>query len=851
MQELCSYNGYYEEEDMKKLPIEDVIEELKEQLHCHKNCVLVAPPGAGKTTRIPLALLAETWLKGKKIIMLEPRRLAARSAAGYMAALLGEKVGETVGYRIRFATCVGPKTRIEVITEGILTRMLQRDPSLEDIGIIIFDEFHERSIHADLGLALCLQSQALLREDSKILVMSATLDTTSVATLLGDAPIVLSEGVAFPVETHYLSRPLVEPREAVIVHTVQQALQQNHGDILVFLPGVGEIQRVASRLATLGLGKQVVIAKLYGALPQAEQDLAILPDAMKRRKIILATSIAQTSITVEGVRVVIDSGEMRVPRFSPPRGMTQLVTVKVSQSTANQRRGRAGRVAPGVCYRLWTQQEELTYELHDKPEIMEADLAPLALELGVWGAGPEELLWLDSPPQAAIAQATELLQQLGALSPHGTITPHGQRMAEVGLHPRLSHMILQGVSLGYGNLACELGALLGERDLLQGDGRRPDGDVRLRIEVLRQGSAAVRGEYSRGYRMDENVYRRLQVDICHWKNLFAVPNAASDDSQACGLLLAFAYPERIGQGRGDGRFLLRNGSGAAFKEPQALAKESYLVAAELGGQGGPENRIFLAAPIAEEDLRKYFKDQILVQDNIVWDHEAQAVRGRRTETLGALVLSNTPLSNPDPEKILAALLAGIRQTGIGILPWSKVASQFRQRLGFMHHFHQGWPDVSDEGLLASLEGWLAPYLYGVSTREQLQRLAVVAALEELLSWQQRQRLEEWAPTHITVPSGQRIPIQYTKPDNPVLAVRLQEMFGLPQTPCIGQGQIPLTLHLLSPAQRPVQVTKDLTSFWKNTYFEVKKDLMGRYPKHYWPDNPLEAMPTNRAKPRGK
>lgn len=839
----------YEEFGMKKLPIEDVIDQLKQELCSHKNCVLVASPGAGKTTRIPLALLEETWLTGKRIVMLEPRRLAARSAARYMAALLGEKVGETVGYRIRFDTCVGPKTRIEVITEGILTRMLQSDPSLDNIGIVIFDEFHERSIHADLGLALCLQSQALLREDSKILVMSATLEATSVAKLLGEAPIVVSEGVAFPVETHYLSRPLVGPSEAAVVHKVQEALQQNHGDILVFLPGVGEIQRVASRLGTLGLGEQVVIAKLYGALPQAAQDLAILPDAMKRRKIVLATSIAQTSITVEGVRVVIDSGEMRVPRFSPPRGMTHLVTVKVSQSTADQRRGRAGRVAPGVCYRLWTQQEELTYELHDAPEIMEADLAPLALELGAWGAEPAELLWLDPPPQAAFAQATELLQQLGALSPQGNITHHGRTMAEVGLHPRLSHMILQGISLGYGNLACELGALLGERDLLQGNGRRPDGDLRLRIEVLRHGSATVTGEYSVGYTMDENVYRRLQVDIRRWKSLFAVPKMAMDDSHACGLLLAFAYPERIGQGRGDGRFLLRNGSGAAFKEPQALAKESYLVAAELGGQGGPENRIFLAATIAEGDLKKYFKDQILVQDNIAWEHEAQAVRGRRTETLGALVLSSIPLQNPDLEEVLTALLAGIRQTGIGILPWSKVASQFRQRLGFMHHFHQGWPDVSDEGLLANLESWLAPYLYGMSTREQLQRVAVVTALEDMLSWQQRQQLEEWAPTHIAVPSGQRIPIQYTKPDNPVLAVRLQEMFGLSQTPCIGQGQIPLTLHLLSPAQRPVQVTKDLRNFWQNTYFEVKKDLMGRYPKHYWPDNPLEAMPTNRAKPR--
>jgi len=836
---------------MKKLPIEDILLALKQQLSCHKNAVLVAPPGAGKTTRIPLALLEEAWLAGRRILMLEPRRLAARSAARYMSTLLGEQVGETIGYRIRFDTCIGPRTRIEVITEGILTRMLQTDPLLENVGIVIFDEFHERSIHADLGLALCLQSQAVLREDLKILVMSATLDASPVAKIMGDAPIMISEGVSFSVETHYLSRPVVGPIKVATIHKVQEALAKTQGDILVFLPGVGDIHWVASRLLEIGIGQHVAIVKLYGALPQATQDLAILPDPMGKRKIVLATSIAETSITVEGVRVVIDSGFMRVPRFSPRTGMMHLATVKVSRGAADQRRGRAGRQAAGVCYRLWTEQEELAYELHTTPEIMEADLAPLALELATWGAQPEELLWLDPPPQAAFSQGTQLLQQLGALSAGGQITDHGRKMAVAGLHPRLSHMIVQAISLGYGNLACELGALLGQRDLFQGEKSMPDADVRLRIEALDHGRSRLVSGYTLGYTIDPSMYRRLQADIRHWKQVFSVPKSIVDDRHACGLLLAFAYPDRIGQGRGNGRYLLRNGRGAAFKEPQALAREPYLVAAELGGDQGPENRIFLAAPITEGELQRHFKEQMIVQEMIAWDHEAQAVRGRRSESLGSLVLTNIPLEKPDPGQVLVALLAGIRQEGIHILPWSKAACQFRQRLAFIHCFQSEWPDVSDEGLLESLEEWLGPYVYGMSSRDQLARLQMVTTLESMLTWEQRQHLDDWAPTHILVPSGQRIPVDYSQRDNPILAVRLQEMFGLQQTPLIGQGQVPLTLHLLSPAQRPVQVTKDLASFWQHAYFEVKKDLMGRYPKHYWPDNPLEAMPTNRIRSRSK
>ena len=836
---------------MKKLPIDDILITLKQKLSYHVNAVLIAPPGAGKTTRIPLNLLEETWLAGKRILMLEPRRLAARSAARYMAALLKEQVGETVGYRIRFDTCIGPRTRIEVITEGILTRMLQTDSMLENVGIVIFDEFHERSIHADLGLALCLQSQAVLREDLKILVMSATLDAAPVAKLMGGAPVIVSEGISFPVITHYLSRPVVGPITVATTHKLQEALAKTQGDILVFLPGVGEIHTVASQMLALGIGQHVTITKLYGALSQTAQDLAILPDPMGKRKIMLATSIAQTSITVEGVRVVIDSGFMRVPQFSPRSGMMHLATVKVSGAAADQRRGRAGRVAEGICYRLWTPQEEITYDLHSTPEIMEADLAPLALELAAWGAKPDELLWLDPPPQASFNQGAELLQQLDALSTERKITAHGRKMAEVGLHPRLSHMIVQAMNLGYGNLACEIAALLGQRNLFRGENSMSDADLGLRIEAMRHGGEKQGSGYSSGYTIDSTVYRRLEVDIRHWKQVFAVPKNKVDDSHACGMILAFAYPDRIAQGRGDGRFLLRNGRGAAFKEPQVLAKEPYLVAAELGGEASTEERIFLAAPITEGELMRHFKEQIAVQEVIAWDHEAQSVRARRFESLGAITLKNIPISNPDPARVLSALIAGIRQEGLTILPWKKTACQFRQRLAFMHYFQPDWPDVSDEGLLGSLEEWLSPYAYGMSSGIHLERLQMVTALESMLSWKERQHLDEWAPTHILVPSGQRIPIDYSQRGNPFLAVRLQEMFGLQQTPFIGQGKVPLTLHLLSPAQRPVQVTKDLASFWQNAYFEVKKDLMGRYPKHYWPDNPLEAMPTNRLRTRSK
>lgn len=836
---------------MNTLPVDSIIPELKEALRTRSGAVLVAAPGAGKTTRVPLALLDEPWLAGRRILMLEPRRLAARAAARYMAASLGEQVGDTVGYRVRLDSRVGPATRIEVITEGVLTRMLQADPALEGTGLVIFDEFHERSLHADLGLALCLEAQSVLRDDLRILVMSATLDAEPVAALLGDAPVLTSEGRAYPVETRYLDRRVEGPVEPVVVRQIQEALASESGDILVFLPGAGEIRRVEERLAELDLGASVRVAPLYGNLPQEAQDRAIAPGRPGERKIVLATSIAETSLTVEGVRVVIDSGLARVPRFSPRTGMTRLETVRVSQASAEQRRGRAGRLGPGVCRRLWTEQEHRHLAVRNTPEILESDLAPLALELAAWGVvDPAELRWLDPPPAAALAQARDLLVQLGALEKSGTITPHGRRMAELGLHPRLAHMILRAIPLGLGGLACELAAILSERDVLRSGHAPADADLRLRVETLRQAAAGGRpGDAAPpGYTVDAAACRRILAEANHWKREAGIADDSGGDVDACGLLLAFAYPDRIARRRDSGRFLLRNGRGAALAGPQPLAKAPWLVAAELDDLGA-EGRVYLAAPVDVADLERHFADQIEAETTVYWDREAQAVRARQRERLGALVLKDVPLADPDPEETAAALLRGIAEEGLEMLPWTKQARQFWQRLLFMSRHEEGWPDVSEEALATSLPDWLGPHLYGLKSRDDLQRLSLTDILAGMLSWERRRELDEYAPTHIVVPSGSRIPVDYSDPEAPVLAVRLQEMFGLKETPRIARGRVPLTLHLLSPAHRPVQVTRDLASFWRSAYFEVKKDLKGRYPKHYWPDNPLEALPTNRTRPR--
>lgn len=837
------------------MPVDAALPALKEALTERKQAVLVAAPGAGKTTRVPLALLDEPWLAGRKIVMLEPRRLAARNAAKFMARTLGESVGETVGYRVRMDTKVGPRTRVEVVTEGVLTRMLQADPSLEEAGLVIFDEYHERSLQADLGLALCLQARELFREDLRLAVMSATLEAEPVAELLGGAPVVASEGRMYPVETRYAARRETGlEAEAAVARTVLEALAEHgEGDALVFLPGAAEIRRVEARLRAALAGRPVDVAPLHGSMPQEAQDRALAPSPAGRRKVVLSTAVAESSLTVEGVRIVVDAGLMRVPRFSPRTGMSRLETVPVSLASADQRRGRAGRLAPGVCYRLWSEEENRRLAPTGTPEIREADLAPLALELAAWGVSdPAELAWLDPPPAAAYAQARELLAGLGALTGAGALTPHGARLLELGAHPRLAHMMLRAEPLGLSALACELAALLGERDLLRGDASRSP-DLALRVRALRQGGAHA----------DERVRERLLAEAAQLRRSLAsaaassAPAAASpgslrsggaDELAACGVLLGFAYPDRIGRRRGAGKYTLSVGRGASMPEGQPLAQEEFVVAAELDDQG-LEGRIQLAAALAEDDLERHFSDLMKEEELVRWDPEAEAVRARSVRRLGAILLRERPVAKPDPALVTAALLEGIRAAGLGLLPWSRSARQLRERVLFLGRHAGGWPDWTDEGLLATLEEWLAPYAEGMRSRSDMQRLNLTQVLEASLSWERRSELEREAPTHVAVPSGSRIPVDYSDPDAPALAVRLQEMFGLPDTPRIAGNRIPLTLHLLSPAQRPVQVTRDLASFWRNAYFEVRKDLKGRYPKHFWPDDPLQAPATRRVRPQ--
>jgi len=839
---------------MPELPVDDVLPDLKRALRRSSHAVLEAPTGAGKTTGVPPALLDEPWLADQRIIMLEPRRLAARAAARRMASLRGERAGQTVGYRVRMDTRVSDRTRIEVVTEGVLTRMIQSDPALDGVGLVIFDEFHERNLQADLGLALTLETQSVLREDLRLLVMSATLDGQSVANVLDDAPRIVSAGRSYPVETHYLDRRPRGPIEPHVTSAVHNALAGHDGDVLVFLPGAGEIRRVENQLGDGGVPPDVTVHPLYGNLPHKKQDQAIAPSPKGQRKVVLATPIAETSLTIEGIRVVIDSGLMRVPRFAPRSGMTRLETIKVSKASADQRKGRAGRLGPGVCYRLWTRHTQQHLKPHTAPEIAEADLAPLALDLAQWGTdAPSTLTWLTPPPEAAFDQARDLLHRLDALDADGQITEHGRAMAELGLHPRLAHMVLNGQTLGQGALACDLAALLSERDIFKGQGGPPDVDLRLRLQTMQDARRGDRmaPEFSHGFYVDRGAVRRVIRVADHWRRKLGVSDRATRDVEACGLLVAFAYPDRIAQRRAGqaGQFRLRNGRAAALPRPQLLSDADYLVAAHLDGRRR-ESRVFLAAPIALDTLRDYFGDQIQEDEHIAWDSGAQLVRARRRKRLGALVLKDGPLPDPSPAALAAAMTEGVRTEGLDLLPWTKTARRLQQRLVFLHHHDDGWPDVSDETLYATLNAWLQPHLYGMKRAEELQQLHLTELLKERLTWEQRDRLDALAPSHLTVPSGSRRPIDYSTPEAPVLAVRLQELFGATETPRIAGGRVPLTLHLLSPAQRPVQITQDLANFWDETYFEVKKDMKGRYPKHYWPDDPLSATPTNRVRPEG-
>jgi ATP-dependent helicase HrpB len=822
-------------------PIDTVLPELKQALQDNRIGVLIAQPGAGKTTHVPMALLAESWLERRRILMLEPRRLAARAAARYMASLLGEQVGETVGYRVKRETRVSRMTRIEVITEGVLTRMLQSDPALEDAGLVIFDEFHERNLNADLGLTLCLQSQALLREDLRILIMSATLDTNPILNLLPGVPLIRSEGRSFPVQTYYLEQNNKAKMETSLVRKIQEAMHRHSGDILAFLPGAGEIRRVQKEMEKLNLTQNVAVYPLFGNLSREEQDAAIAPCPAGIRKVVLATSIAETSLTVEGVHIVVDSGLMRIPRFSPRTGMTRLETIPVSLDAADQRRGRAGRLGPGVCYRMWTEEDNRQLIPSKVPEIREADLATLVLELAIWGVtDPDELQWVTPPPMSSFSQARDILIQLGALDKNGKILPHGRKIAELGMHPRLAHMILRSIPLHLGELACEMAALLNERDIIH----VPDADLRTRLELLQQLKRGGKEPLS----VDLSACRRILADADQWQKALGIPRA-NNDIEACGLLLSFAFPDRIAQAKGGGRFLLLNGRGAALlTQTQSFVGSVYIVAAELD-DSGMEGRILLAAPIDQSHLIEHFKDQIQKETKIAWDPVSQSVRARQRTVFEALILKEEPIHDVDPEAILSAMLEGISEKGLSSLPWTKTARQLQQRVCFLQRYDEGWPDLSDDTLLKTLSQWLGPHLYGYRRLSELQQLNMTAILEATLPWPDRQELDELAPTHIVVPSGSRIPIDYNDPQSPALSVKLQEMFGLTKTPRIMRGKIPLTMHLLSPAQRPVQVTQDLSSFWQKAYYEVKKDLKGRYPKHYWPDDPLAAIPTNRTRPK--
>ncbi|MFL5506985.1 MAG: ATP-dependent helicase HrpB [Gemmatimonadales bacterium] len=825
------------------LPIDAVLPELRRVLDTHPRVVLEAPPGAGKTTRVPLALLDAPWLGGRSIVMLEPRRVAARAAAHFMARGLGEQPGDTVGYRVRLDTRVGPRTRIEVVTEGVLARMLEEDPALERHGVVIFDEFHERSLHADLGLALALESQQVLRPDLRIVVMSATLDTAGVARLLEDCPVVSSQGQTFPVTIRHAPRRPDGRIEDAVAATVRDALAETEGDVLVFLPGVGEIRRVESALT----GVTPTVIPLHGTLAPTDQDRALRPDPQGRRKVILATSVAETSLTIDGVRVVVDGGLSRVPRFSPRTGMTRLETVRVSRASATQRAGRAGRQAPGVCYRLWSVADEAGLVPHHAPEILEADLAPLALAVAAAGAHDgTSLRWLDPPPAASLAQARELLAELGALDPAGHPTAHGRRMARLGLHPRLAHMLLSGDDDAMRALACDLAALLEERDVLRGDFGPPDADVRLRLDVLR---ARPVPHMVGPWRVVREGVERVRAHADHLRRALRVGKSAAD-SVFAGELLALAYPDRIAQRRGDSRrYLLRNGRGGVLAADQALAREPFLAVAELDG-AGTESRILLAAPLEGDALERRFGEQVSVQDIVSWDDAAATVRARRVTTLGAIVLRESALRDPDPALVAEALAEAVRARGIASLPWGETATRLRERLAFLHALDPAWPDVSDATLLATLDAWLVPQLGNARSLEDVGRLDLASLLTAGLDYAKRRQLEELAPTHVTVPSGSRLPIDYADPAAPVLAVRLQEMFGARDTPRIAGGRVPLTLHLLSPAHRPVQVTRDLAGFWAASYFDVRKDLRGRYPRHPWPEDPLAAEPTRRAKPRG-
>ncbi|MGI9276618.1 MAG: ATP-dependent helicase HrpB [Endozoicomonas sp.] len=838
--------------ELPSLPVTDILPELASTLIDHDRVVLQAPTGAGKTTLVPLYLLRSGAVDGR-IIMLEPRRLAASAAAARMADLIGEPVGETVGYRMQLESRVSARTRIEVVTEGILTRMLQTDPELSGISMIIFDEFHERSLAADLGLALTLQSQECYREDPlKLLIMSATLQADKLGNAL-NAPVVVSEGFSYPVTVYYRDKPISDRNFhsvcSEVSRTILTAVTNETGSILAFLPGAGEIRQVEKLLNDRSLPEKVTVLPLFGEMSLQQQRQAIRAPEDGSRKIVLATNIAETSLTIAGISVVVDSGLVRRAVYDPGNGMTRLETRRLTRSNADQRKGRAGRLESGTCYRLWSESEDDRLERKETAEIEEADLAPLALELCNWGAAsPDELFWLTPPAQSRYNEAMELLQQLQAVEQLSSgsirITGHGTKMAQLGTHPRIAHMLLTAAAHNSLETGCRLAAILTERDLLRG-GQNQSADISLRMALFENSAGADQGNLHRARQLAKQWQRRLGK---------SASKAIDQHSDLSHLLLA-AYPDRVAQRRGlSNHYLLNSGQGIELQPDDPLVTSEYLVTPGLGGHSSRTNaRVFLAFAIDKTAIYDQLTEQIREVEHINWDESLGRVSAVRQDRLGALVLEQQNIASPAPEKLCKALLSGVCQSGLNSLHWDKESRQLRERMQFLHRFNEAMetplPDVSENALLETLEDWLGPFIEGMTRLEQLKKLSLKGVLLAMLDWPSQQLLEQEAPAHWQAPSGSSIRIDYSKPEEPKVSVRLQEIFGLTDTPVIGFGRQPMTIELLSPAHRPVQITRDLNSFWKNTYQEVKKDLKGRYPKHYWPDDPMTAEATRFTRPR--
>jgi ATP-dependent helicase HrpB len=840
------------------LPIDPALPNLTATLATHSSAVIVAPPGAGKSTRVPLVLAREPWVQARRILVLEPRRIAARAAAARMAATLGETVGGTVGLRVRFGSKRSARTRIEVVTEGVFTRLILDDPSLDGVAAVLFDEFHERSLDADVGLALARDAQQGLRPDLRLLVMSATLDAARIAALLGDAPVIVSEGRSFPVETRYLGRDPREPVERQVADAAARALRAEAGSVLVFLPGAAEIRRTESLLRERIDNAAVDIVPLFGALDAEMQDRAIAPAPPGRRKVVLATSIAETSLTIEGVRIVVDSGLSRVPRYEPDVGLTRLETVRVSRAAADQRRGRAGRLEPGVCYRLWEEPQTASLAAYTQPEILAADLSGFLLDLAEWGvADPARLAFLDPPPAAALAEARALLTDLRAIDVDGRITGEGKTLRRLPLPPRLARMIVDAGREGAAELAAELALLLTERGLggndvglrQRLDGLRRDHSPRAmeakrmagRWAELSQASSPRRRGPSTPRPFDESQTSRITgPPLSPGRQL----RNLEGNGKSIGSILSLAYPDRIAKNRGGGAgvFLLANGRGASIDPASPLAREPYLAVAELTGRAG-DSRILLAAPITQAEIEARFADRIASRDEMMFDAASAALRGRKSRRLDAIVFAEQAVPVEPGPQAAQVLADGILRLGLDRLPWTKALRQWRGRVMFLRQAEgEEWPDLSDAALGESAADWLVPALDGKTALAQFGADEFSAALHGLLPWPLRRRLDAEAPTHVTIPSGRAVPIDYDAEAGPTISARVQELFGLAQHPAIAGGRVPLVLELLSPAQRPVQVTRDLPGFWRGSYAAVRSEMRGRYPKHAWPEDPLTATP---------